>query len=61
MTEQLLTTVRQAMLSGKRPDWATVELEDESQPDGAVVVRDSWGNVVAVMSRETFEGLRGGR
>jgi hypothetical protein len=45
----------------KRPDWATVELEDEAQPDGAVLVKDSQGNVVGVMSRETFDNLRGGR
>ena len=33
----------------------TAELEDDNAPDGAVILRDADGNVVAVMSRASWD------
>jgi len=36
---------------------ATAELEDESNPDGAILLKDRAGNVTGVVSRATFEAF----
>jgi hypothetical protein len=41
------------------PDhFATAELLDDSEPDGAVLLKDKAGNVTAVMPRATFDAYQ---